>query len=113
MQWCPKVAFTLVHWPAWTVYDLGALLSILGCESSGDPYWNEQNWGTYPMSVFGLFSHRRKYWHGRSERYLDRAGVRYESDQADDITVGVALYMNEGPWHWDPGCWPAVKRSLR
>ena len=115
MQWCPQVAFTLIQWPAWTVYDLTALMSIMGCESSGDPYWNEKVWGTFSMSVFGLLSHRRVYWRDRTMTYLGRVGNHYEIGQKDDIALGVALYMDDGPWHWgsDGGCWGPGKRTLQ
>ena len=114
MQWCPDVAFALIQWPGWSVEHLMSLVSIMGCESSGDPYWNEQNWGTFSMSVFGLFSHRRVFWEDRTMTYLYRVGNKYEIGQKDDIALGVALYMAEGPWHWggEGGCWGPVRRAI-
>ena len=118
MQWCPDVAFALVQWPGWTVWHLGALMSIMGCESSGDPYWNEANWGTWPetrSTVYWLFSHRMKYWADRSTRYLGYAAPYDAHDPRADIRVGVALYMNEGSWHWggEGGCWGPVRGAVR
>ena len=114
MQWCPDVAFALIQWPGWSVEHLMSLVSIMGCESSGDPYWNEAVWGTYSMSVFGLFSHRRVFWEDRTMTYLYRVGNKYEIGQKDDIALGVALYMAEGPWHWggEGGCWGPVRRAI-